>query len=65
MHSGYFFVLLLSSADFSKLLFSINFFRNTFRVSNILDSDEDQGSVGPHLGPNCLQRLSADDNCRL
>ena len=27
------------------------------RVSNGLDSDH---SVGPDLGPNCLQRLSAD-----
>ena len=25
------------------------------------DPDQDQHSVGPDLGPNCLQRLSADD----
>ena len=30
---------------------------NTIRVSNSLDPDPD----GPDLGPNCLQRLSADD----
>ena len=30
--------------------------RNTIRMSNSLDPD----SVGPDLGPNCLQRLSAD-----
>ena len=26
-----------------------------------LDPDQDQRSVGPDLGPNCLQRLSADE----
>ena len=30
-------------------------------MSNCLDPDQDQLSVGPDLGPNCLQRLSADD----
>ena len=60
-------MLLLSSADFfSKLTFSKNSFRNTIRVSNGLDPDKDRRAVGPDLGPNCLQRLSADDkNCRL
>ena len=29
-------------------------------MSNGLDADQDQQSVGPDLGPNCLQRLSAD-----
>ena len=47
-------------------LFKINFFKNsitnTIRVSNGLDSDQDRRSVGPDLGPNCLQRLSTDDN---
>ena len=37
---------------FSKLTFSKSSFRNTIRLSNALDRD---------LGPNCLQRLSADD----
>ena len=54
---------LLSSADFfSKLTFSKSYFRNTLRVSNGLDSDQDQLSVGPELGPNCLERLTEDDN---
>ena len=53
-------MLLLSPADlFQK--FSEKNFRNTIRVSNSLDPDQDQHSVGPDLGPNCLQRLSADD----
>ena len=35
-------------------------------MSNSLDSDQDEHSDGTDLGPNCLQRLSADDNsCRL
>ena len=31
------------------------------RVSNGLDPDQERYFVGPHLDPNCLQRLSADD----
>ena len=30
-------------------------------VSNSLDPGQDQHFVSPGLGPNCLQRLSADD----
>ena len=49
--------------------FKINFFsnksfRNTIRLSNCLDPDQAQHFVGPELGPNCLQRLSADDKSR-
>ena len=29
-------------------------------MSNSLDPDQDRHFVGPDLGPNCLQRLSAD-----
>ena len=36
-------------------------FFNTFRVSNSLDPDQARHFVGPDLGPNCLQRLSADN----
>ena len=32
--------------------------------ANSLDPDQDQHSVGPDLGPNCFQRLSADDTSR-
>ena len=31
-------------------------------VSNRMDPDQAQYSVGPDLGPNCLQKWSADDN---
>ena len=53
--------LVLSSADFSKSIFSKNSFRNAISVSNSLDPDQARHSVRPDLGPNCLQRLSADD----
>ena len=49
---------------FSKLIDQKNYFRNTIRVSNGLDPDQAQHFVGPDLGPNCLQRLSADDTSR-
>ena len=47
-----------------KIKFSKNSFRNTIRVPNNLDPDQDRHSVGPDLGPNCLQRLSTDDTGR-
>ena len=47
----------------SKFTFSKNYFRNTIRVSNSLDPDQ---NVGPDLGPNCLQRLLVNDkSCSL
>ena len=39
-------------------------FFNTIRVSNSLDPDQERHFVGPDLGPNCLQRLSADNKSR-
>ena len=40
---------------------------DTIRMSNILDPDQVLSFVGPDLGPNCLQRWSADNNlvCRV
>ena len=37
-----------------------NSYRNTIRVSNGLFPDLNRRSVGTELGPNYLQRLSAD-----
>ena len=57
----------LYSADFlpfSKSIRSKNSFRRAIRVSNSLDPDQARQNVGPDLGPNCLQRLSADDISR-
>ena len=52
----------LSSADFFKSTFSKYSFRKTIRVSNSLEPDQARRLVGPDLGPNCLQRLIADDS---
>ena len=30
-------------------------------MSNSLDPDQDRHFVGPDMGPNCLQKLSADE----
>ena len=49
---------------FSKSTFLKNSFSNTIRVSNVWDADQTQRIVGPYLGPNCFQRLSADDTSR-
>ena len=38
---------------------------NAIRESSGFDPDQDRHSVGPDLGPNCLQRLSADINQEL
>ena len=43
------------------LLSAVFFVRNTFRLSNSLNPDQDRHSVGPDLSPNCLQRLSGDN----
>ena len=34
-------------------------------MSNKLDPDQARQNVGPDLGPNCLQKISADDSQRL
>ena len=58
--------MLLWSADFIKLTFPKKSFMNTIKSLNSLDPDLDQQNVGPDLGPNCLQKLSADDkSCSL
>ena len=46
---------------FLNKLFQKSSFRNTIRVSNSLDPDQAPHFVGSDLGPNYLQRLSADD----
>ena len=48
-------MLLLSSADlFLNQFFSKNSYRNTVRVSNSLDPDQDRSSVGHDPDPNCF-----------
>ena len=55
------FCAFLSSADFfQNQLFRKTLSRITIRMLNSLDPDQARQNVGPDLGPNCLQRLSAD-----
>ena len=63
LHAEKFFMLL--SLSFSKLTFSKKKIRNSIRVSNGLEPDYDQSSVGPDLVANCLQRLSATSKERV
>ena len=46
--------------NFFKSTFSKISLRNSIRVSNSLEPDQARHFVRPDLGPNCLQRLSAD-----
>ena len=46
---------------FFRMLIFKKSFRNTIRVSNSLDPDQAGHFIGPDVGPNCLQRLSVDD----
>ena len=47
-----------------KIVFQKKSFRNSIRlrVSNSLDQDQARHFVGPDLGPNCLQKLSAEES---
>ena len=49
-----------SSDDFFQNNFFKYYFRNTIRVSSHLDLGQAH-SVGPHRGPNGLQRSAADN----
>ena len=50
---------------FFNSTFFKNSFRNAIRLSNNVDPDLARHIVGPYPGPNCLQKLSADDTSRL
>ena len=57
--------MFLLSADIFKINVFEHFFREySIRLSNSLDPDQARHFVGPDLGPNCLQKLSADDISR-
>ena len=57
--AGLFCMHLLPSADFfSKKSFSKNSLSNTIRMSNGLNTDQDQCSVGPDLGPMVAMVIS-------
>ena len=38
---------------------------NAIRMSNSSDPDQARQNVGPDLGPDCLQKLSADNKIKL
>ena len=46
-------------SNFNNMADAVLFF-NTIRVSNSSGPDQARHFVGPGLGPNCLQSLSAD-----
>ena len=53
----------LTYFDLKSIFLKISF-RNIIRASNSLDSDQARRYVGPDLGPNYLQKLSAADTWR-
>ena len=57
----------LLSADFFSTfhLLKKRYFKIMIRVSNGLDPDQARHFVGPDLGLNCLQQISADDTSKL
>ena len=57
----FFFAFFVVCQFFSKSTFLKNSFGNTIKVSTSVDPDQTVHFDEPDLGPNCLQRLSADD----
>ena len=53
-----------SSADFFQKQLFRKLFQEYHQSANSLDPDQDRRCVGPVLGTNCLQRLSADGTSR-
>ena len=47
-----------------QLLSKSTFLENSFRNTNSVDPGQARHFVRPDLGPNCLQRLSADDTSK-
>ena len=56
-------MLLCSLLIFSKstLIIFKQLFQEYDQCHTVLDPDQARHSVGPDLGPNCLQRLSAEE----
>ena len=52
-------MLFLSSVDFFKINFFKKIFQEHYQSVKEFDTDQDRHTVGPDLGLNCLQRLSA------
>ena len=63
-HAGKSFMISCRLLIFSKSFFFQKILSGIPSESNSLDPDQARHIVGPDLGPNCLQRLSADDSDR-
>ena len=61
LHAGYFFLILCCMLIFFQNQFFRNILSGISFLSNSLDPDQAWCFVGLDLGPNSLQRLSADD----
>ena len=61
---GEFFMFFVVCCFFQNQLFRKIISRITIRVSNSLDPDQAGHFVGPDFGPNCLQKLTADNTRR-
>ena len=61
---GIFFMLFSGLLIFFKINFFKKFFQEYHLSVNRLDPDLARHFVGPNLGPNCLQKLSAVDTRR-
>ena len=55
------FYLVLSADLLFHIFFKKKVIAGILSESNSLDPDQARRFIGPDLGPNCLQRLSADD----
>ena len=58
---GDFHAFLSSAIFFFKINYFEKFFKEYHHSANSLDPDQARRFVGPDLGSNCLQKLSADD----
>ena len=61
MPGNFFSCLFLLSADFFKINFFKKLLQEHYKSVKRLDPDQDRHFFSPDLGPNCLQRLSADE----
>ena len=61
---GNFSMFLLLSTDIFQNYIKKKIFQEHYQSVKLFDSGQIQPFVGPDLGPNCLQRLSADGKNR-
>ena len=64
LHAGYFFHFFCCLLIFFKIEIFKKNFQEYHRSIKQFGSKSGRHFVGPDLGPNCLQRLSADDTSK-